>query len=31
VVPTLTVAHVYRTYASFLPPNVIARVEGVEK
>ena len=31
VVPTLTVAHVYRTYASFLPPNVIARVEGVEQ
>jgi imidazolonepropionase-like amidohydrolase len=31
VVPTLTVAHVYRTYTSFLPPSVIARVEGVEK
>ena len=31
VVPTLTVVHVYRTYTNFLPPEVIARVEGVEK
>jgi imidazolonepropionase-like amidohydrolase len=31
VVPTLTVAHVYGTYSGFLPPNVIARVEGVEE
>lgn len=31
VVPTLTVAHIYRTYTSFLPPKVIARAEGVEK
>lgn len=30
VVPTLTVAHVYRTYANLLPASVIARVEGVE-
>jgi imidazolonepropionase-like amidohydrolase len=31
VVPTLTVAHVYRTYTKFLPPEVVARAEGVEK
>lgn len=31
VVPTLTVARVYRTYTNLLPPQVIARVEGVEE
>jgi imidazolonepropionase-like amidohydrolase len=30
VVPTLTVAHVYAGYAGFLPPEVLARIEGVE-
>jgi imidazolonepropionase-like amidohydrolase len=30
MVPTLTVAHVYRTYTNFLPAKVIARIEGVE-
>ena len=29
IVPTLTVTEVYSTYSSFLPPEVIARVEGV--
>src|SRR3546814_20309530 len=30
IVPTLTVAHVYSTYAHFLDDAVLSRVEGVE-
>ena len=31
IVPTLTVAHVYRTYTNFLTPEIIERIEGVEQ
>jgi len=30
VVPTLTVAHLYRENAAFLPPDILDRIEGVE-
>jgi imidazolonepropionase-like amidohydrolase len=31
VVPTLTVARVYAGYTDFLPPEVLARIDGVEQ